>query len=96
MNGEFVPNVAFVLVLRVLVRDYFNFFLFCFVLFTCAQFCLLLLIPHNYAELNRLYDKYIPEMMLYVIEGVLDGKQSEKLKTIAPLTNLNLVGWWWW
>ena len=42
-------------------------------------------------ELNRLYDKYIPEMMLYVIEGVLDGNQTEKLKTIAPLTNLNLV-----
>ena len=30
-------------------------------------------------------------MMDYVIEGVLDGKQAERLKTIAPLTNLNLV-----
>ena len=27
----------------------------------------------------------------YILEGVLDGRQGEKLKTIVPLTNLNMV-----
>ncbi|XP_067660223.1 dynein axonemal heavy chain 10-like [Haliotis asinina] len=42
-------------------------------------------------ELTRLYDKYVPCLIDMVVEGIVDGKQQEKLKTIVPLTNLNMV-----
>lgn len=41
--------------------------------------------------LPRLYNKYVPSIVDMIIEGILDGKQGEKLPTIVPLTNLNLV-----
>ena len=43
-------------------------------------------------DLNRLYEKYVPALIDMVVEGIQDGKQGEKLKTIVPLTNLNMVG----
>ncbi|XP_050408300.1 dynein axonemal heavy chain 10 [Patella vulgata] len=42
-------------------------------------------------ELNRLYEKYVPNLIDMVVEGMVEGKQQEKLKTIVPLTNLNMV-----
>ena len=42
-------------------------------------------------ELMRLYKKYVPNCIDMICEGIMDGKQGEKLKTIVPLTNLNLV-----
>jgi len=42
-------------------------------------------------ELQRLYQKYVVSCVDMIIEGVVDGKQGEKMKTIVPLTNLNLV-----
>jgi dynein heavy chain len=42
-------------------------------------------------NLQRLYEKYVPTLIDMVIEGVVDGRQGEKMKTIIPLTNLNLV-----
>ena len=39
-----------------------------------------------------LYDKYVPVLIDMIIEGVIDGRQGERLKTIVPLTNLNMVG----
>ena len=42
--------------------------------------------------LVQLYEKYVPNCIDMIIEGVVDGKQGEKMKTITPLTNLNLVG----
>lgn len=42
-------------------------------------------------NLQRLYEKYVPTLVDMVIEGIVDGRQGEKLKTIIPLTNLNLV-----
>ncbi|XP_021370512.1 dynein heavy chain 10, axonemal-like isoform X1 [Mizuhopecten yessoensis] len=42
-------------------------------------------------EMKRLYDKYVPSLIDMVIEGVMDGKLGDKMKTIIPLTNLNLV-----
>lgn len=42
-------------------------------------------------DLNRLYDKYVNSLIDMVIEGILDGRQGDKMKTIVPLTNLNLV-----
>ena len=42
-------------------------------------------------EFKRLYNKYVPSLIDMVVEGVLDGRQGEKMKTIVPLTNLNMV-----
>ena len=42
-------------------------------------------------ELQALYDKYVPSCISLILEGVMDGRQGEKLKTILAVTNLNLV-----
>ena len=42
-------------------------------------------------ELNRLFEKYVPPSIDLILEGVMDGKQGKKLKSIIPLTNLNMV-----
>lgn len=42
-------------------------------------------------ELKRLYDKYVISLIDMIIEGMLEGRQGDKMKTIVPLTNLNLV-----
>ncbi len=42
-------------------------------------------------EFVKLYEKYVPQCISLILEGVMDGRQVEKLKTIAPVTNLNLV-----
>ena len=43
------------------------------------------------AEFIMLFDKYVPECIALILEGVQDGRQSERLKTIVPLSNLNMV-----
>ena len=43
-------------------------------------------------EFIRLFDKYVPKCISLILEGLVDGRQGEKLKTIVPVTNLNLVG----
>ncbi|XP_078523750.1 dynein axonemal heavy chain 10 isoform X2 [Lissotriton helveticus] len=42
-------------------------------------------------ELDRLFEKYVPPIIEMIIEGVMDGRQGEKLKTIVPQTDLNMV-----
>lgn len=42
-------------------------------------------------DLPRLYEKYVPTLIDMVIEGIIDGRQGEKMKTIIPLTDLNMV-----
>lgn len=42
-------------------------------------------------EFTRLFDKYVPQCISLILEGVMDGRQGEKLRTIVPLSNLNLV-----
>ena len=42
----------------------------------------------------KLFDKYCPQCISLILEGVMDGRQGEKLKTILPVTNLNLVSLW--
>lgn len=42
-------------------------------------------------ELTRLYKKYVPGCIDLICEGIRDGKPGDRLKTIVPLTNLNLV-----
>ena len=41
--------------------------------------------------LNRLFDKYVPLLIDMIIDGTIDGKQGERLKTIIPLTALNMI-----
>ncbi|NXX13493.1 DYH10 protein, partial [Podargus strigoides] len=42
-------------------------------------------------ELNRLFEKYVPSLIDMIVEGIVDGKQGERLKTIIPQTDLNMV-----
>ena len=42
-------------------------------------------------EFCRLFDKYANPCISLILEGVMDGRQGEKLKTIIPVTNLNMV-----
>ena len=43
------------------------------------------------AEFIKLFDKYVPQSIDLILEGIMDGRQVEKLKTIVPLSNLNMV-----
>lgn len=42
-------------------------------------------------ELGRLFQKYVPYLIDMIVEGIVDGKQERKLKTIVPQTDLNMV-----
>ena len=41
--------------------------------------------------LQKLYEKYVTPLIDMVLEGIVDGREEKKLKTIVPLTNLNMV-----
>ncbi|KAG5280454.1 hypothetical protein AALO_G00060150 [Alosa alosa] len=42
-------------------------------------------------ELCKLFEKYVPHTIDMIIDGIVDGRQGEKLKTIVPQTDLNMV-----
>lgn len=42
-------------------------------------------------HLESLFEKYVPYLIDVIMEGVVDGRQGEKLKTIIPQTDLNMV-----
>ena len=42
-------------------------------------------------EFVKLFDKYVPQCVALILEGIQDGRQSERLKSIVPLSNLNMV-----
>ncbi|XP_009955032.1 PREDICTED: dynein heavy chain 10, axonemal, partial [Leptosomus discolor] len=42
-------------------------------------------------ELNRLFQKYVPYLIAMIVEGIVDGRHGERLKTIVPQTDLNMV-----
>ena len=42
-------------------------------------------------ELIKLFKKFVPGCIDLVCEGLRDGRQTEKLKTIVPLTSLNMA-----
>uniref|UniRef100_A0A2K5ZE43 Dynein axonemal heavy chain 10 n=1 Tax=Mandrillus leucophaeus TaxID=9568 RepID=A0A2K5ZE43_MANLE len=42
-------------------------------------------------NLNSLFEKYVPYLVDVIVEGIVDGRQTEKLKTIVPQTDLNMV-----
>ncbi|XP_004690685.2 PREDICTED: dynein heavy chain 10, axonemal [Condylura cristata] len=48
----------------------------------------------NKAEVNTLdslFGKYVPYLIDVIVEGIVDGRQGEKLKMIVPQTDLNMV-----
>ncbi|XP_054248884.1 dynein axonemal heavy chain 10 [Indicator indicator] len=42
-------------------------------------------------ELNRLFEKYVPSLIDMIVEGITDGSHGERLKTIIPQSDLNMV-----
>ncbi|XP_019604311.2 dynein axonemal heavy chain 10 [Rhinolophus sinicus] len=42
-------------------------------------------------DLQTLFEKYVPYLIDMIMEGIVDGRQGEKLKTIVPQTDLNMV-----
>ena len=42
-------------------------------------------------ELMKFYEKYVPALIDMVLEGIVDGREEKRLKTIVPLTNLHMV-----
>ncbi|XP_029296329.1 dynein heavy chain 10, axonemal [Cottoperca gobio] len=41
--------------------------------------------------LNQLFKKYVLSSIDMIVEGIVDGKQDQKLKTVVPQTDLNMV-----
>ncbi|KAM9858629.1 dynein axonemal heavy chain 10 [Aulostomus maculatus] len=41
--------------------------------------------------LNELFEKYVHSSIDMIVDGVVDGKQGQRLKTIVPQTDLNMV-----
>uniref|UniRef100_G1NVC6 Dynein axonemal heavy chain 10 n=1 Tax=Myotis lucifugus TaxID=59463 RepID=G1NVC6_MYOLU len=41
--------------------------------------------------LQNLFEKYVPYLIDVIVEGIVDGRQGEKLKMIVPQTHLNMV-----
>lgn len=41
--------------------------------------------------MQNLFEKYVPYLIDMIVEGIVDGRQGEKLKTIVPQTDLNMV-----
>lgn len=46
---------------------------------------------NNKAEFNKLFEKYVPPCISLILDGIQDGRQTERLKCIMPLSNLNMV-----
>ncbi|TRY94050.1 hypothetical protein DNTS_011956 [Danionella cerebrum] len=42
-------------------------------------------------DLHKLFEKYVPSAIDLIVDGVVDGKQTEKLRTVIPQTDLNMV-----
>lgn len=45
----------------------------------------------EHGHLQSLFEKYVPYLVDVIVEGIVDGRQGEKLKTIVPQTDLNMV-----
>ncbi|CAJ1068269.1 LOW QUALITY PROTEIN: dynein heavy chain 10%2C axonemal [Xyrichtys novacula] len=41
--------------------------------------------------LNNLFEKYVHSSIDMIVDGIVDGKQGKKLKTVVPQTDLNMV-----
>ncbi|KAG7265791.1 LOW QUALITY PROTEIN: hypothetical protein CRUP_036669 [Coryphaenoides rupestris] len=45
----------------------------------------------DHEDLNKLFEKYVPKTIDMIVDGIVDGKQGRKLKTIVPQTDLNMA-----
>lgn len=43
-------------------------------------------------SLQTLFDKYVHSAIDMILNGLVDGRQEERLKTIIPCSSLNMVG----
>uniref|UniRef100_A0A8D0HBM0 Dynein axonemal heavy chain 10 n=1 Tax=Sphenodon punctatus TaxID=8508 RepID=A0A8D0HBM0_SPHPU len=43
------------------------------------------------SKFDSLFEKYVPYLIDMIVEGIMDGKQGEKQKTIVHQTDLNMV-----
>ncbi|XP_053061953.1 dynein axonemal heavy chain 10 isoform X4 [Acinonyx jubatus] len=43
------------------------------------------------SNLESLFEKYVPYLIDVIVEGTVDGRRGEKLKTVVPQTDLNMV-----
>ncbi|XP_035496799.2 dynein axonemal heavy chain 10-like [Scophthalmus maximus] len=41
--------------------------------------------------LDKLFKKYVPSCIDMIVDGIVNGKQGQKLKTVVPQTDLNMV-----
>ncbi|CAG5923192.1 unnamed protein product [Menidia menidia] len=42
-------------------------------------------------NLTRLFEKYVHSSIDMIVDGIVDGKQDQKLETVVPQTDLNMV-----
>ncbi|KAM4590913.1 dynein axonemal heavy chain 10 isoform 1-T1 [Odontesthes bonariensis] len=42
-------------------------------------------------DLDRLFEKYVHSSIDMIVDGIVDGKQDQKLETVVPQTDLNMV-----
>ncbi|KAM3867513.1 dynein axonemal heavy chain 10 [Diretmus argenteus] len=47
--------------------------------------------PREQQDLNKLFEKYVHSTIDMIVDGIVDGKRGQKLKTIVPQTDLNMV-----
>ncbi|XP_056113379.1 dynein axonemal heavy chain 10 [Rhinichthys klamathensis goyatoka] len=47
--------------------------------------------PKEKTELHKLFEKYVPSAIDMIVDGMVDGKLTEKLKTVILQTDLNMV-----
>lgn len=40
-----------------------------------------------------MFEKYVHKSIDLIIDGIVDGKKGQKLKTAVPQTDLNMVNW---
>lgn len=52
----------------------------------------MLFIFQEQETLDGLFEKYVHSSIAMIIDGIVDGKQEEKLETVVPQTDLNMVG----
>ena len=50
------------------------------------------LLPNEQEVLNKLFEKYVHSSIDMIVDGIVDGKQGQKLRTVVPQTDLNMVG----
>lgn len=50
-----------------------------------------LLCQQEQTDLCKLFEKYVPSAIDMIVDGIVEGKQTEKLKTVIPQTDLNMV-----